>query len=359
MKYISPILLLIIIIGCNKSKPHLLKDNEYKDSLAIENELPIGNISLIKYSFPEKWENLSQIDDTNINFNIDNISEKGFDSIFYFIEKNASLFYDDLKIKDSKGRNFKNSVISDMGLNSKNIILDSAYFVKQIAVNDFYSTNLFKSGKRYDSLLIGDSVQESYNYLVLVTIDRKNKPIDYKVIYFTNMRFEHSSRYFFIDNKLNIYTKDFFTDELYTSFLKSNKIFISKAGIFSKNIDVNSNSPKNLKKNSIEVDNNIIGSYHISTDALSNYDQSKIKLEYFLSFESNKKAILSIGAEQVQDYGCEGEYKLSSENNILHAKGKCDQEDVDDFYIKKENDQVYIKSKRFINKDWQKLSKSK
>lgn len=359
MKYINSILLVIIIFGCNDSKQNLLKKNDYKDSLAVESTLPLGIAQLNKYSFPEKWENLNQIDDTNTNFKIDNISEKGFDSIFYFIEKNASIFYDDLKIKDNKGNNFKDYIISDMGLKSKNINMDSAYYVKKIAVNDLYSTNLYKSGKRYNSLLVGDALQESYDYLILVTIDRKNEPIDYEVIYFTNKRFEHYSRYFYVDNALTIYTKDFFTDELNTSFLNSNKILISKEGIFSKINEVNSNSPKNSNKKNIEVNHNIIGSYSIITDALSNYDQGKIKLKYFLSFESNKKVILSIGAKQVQDYGCEGEYKLTEESNILHAKGKCDQDDVDDFYIKKENGQFYIKSKRFINKDWQKLSKGK
>lgn len=68
-------------------------------------------------------------------------------------------------------------------------------------------------------------------------------------------------------------------------------------------------------------------------------------------------ATLSIGAEYPQDYNCEGEYVLKVESNTLHGSGKCNDEDLNDFYIKKINDKYYIKSKRFLNHDWQELKK--
>lgn len=42
---------------------------------------------------------------------------------------------------------------------------------------------------------------------------------------------------------------------------------------------------------------------------------------------------------------------IIKENDILHTRGKCDENDLQNFYIKKENNQVYIENKRFINND--------
>ncbi|WP_131701402.1 hypothetical protein [Chryseobacterium sp. FH2] len=136
-----------------------------------------------------------------------------------------------------------------------------------------------------------------------------------------------------------------------------NKFFVtnfSKYFITTTENKNNSNKPP-VSNSSLEK---LKGSYKISSKAISNYNGEEILLDYFLSFESSKKAILSIGADHSEDYGCEGEYKLTKENNILHARGKCDQDDVDDFYIKSENEKYYIKSKRFINQDWQELEKN-
>lgn len=335
------------------------KEKKLCDTLNIEDTLPFGSIHLTKYLFPKKWENLSQIDDQSSKFNIDNISSRGYDSIYYFIEKNATLFHEGLIINKNISFNPAEKIVSEIGLKSHDIRIDSAYFVRTIAKNGNYFTKIYKNGNKYKSELIGDGIEESYNYLLLVTTDLKNKPIDYQVIYFSNNRFEHYSRFFYIDKRLNIYTKDFFTDEIDTRFLKSNKIIISETGLFSDNNDLKTNSTKSLNKNNVQETPELSGSYTITTDAISNYDHTKIKLEYYLEFESNTKSILSTGADQIQDYGCEGEYKLSNEDGILHGRGICDQDDLDDFYIKKENDQLYIKSRRFLNKDWQKLSKSK
>lgn len=101
------------------------------------------------------------------------------------------------------------------------------------------------------------------------------------------------------------------------------------------------------------------GVYSISAKAKSLYDGQEIDLLYSLTLEGDKKGLLSIGAEQVQDYWCEGEYSFSKTNNILHARGKCNQDDADDFFLKHENNNYYIKSKRFVNKDWQLLTKVK
>lgn len=99
------------------------------------------------------------------------------------------------------------------------------------------------------------------------------------------------------------------------------------------------------------------GEYQIITKAISNYNQKEIDLFYTITFESNKSVILSIGADQTQDYWCEGNYYLTDENGILKATGKCDEDDTNDFYLKQENGTFYIKSKRFLNRDWQVLKK--
>lgn len=80
-------------------------------------------------------------------------------------------------------------------------------------------------------------------------------------------------------------------------------------------------------------------------------------MSYSITVISDKSSTLSIGAEQSQDYWCEGEYQLNEEQRILHAKGKCDEDDINDFYLKQENGKYFIKSKRFLNQDWQELYK--
>ena len=99
------------------------------------------------------------------------------------------------------------------------------------------------------------------------------------------------------------------------------------------------------------------GDYQITTKAISNYNQKEIDLLYSISIESNDAAILSIGADQVQDYWCEGDYYLIEKNGILKATGKCDEDDLNNFYLKLENGIYHIKSKRFLNQGWQILKK--
>ncbi len=99
------------------------------------------------------------------------------------------------------------------------------------------------------------------------------------------------------------------------------------------------------------------GLYTITAKALSNYDKTEIDLLYTISITSQESAILSIGAEHAQDYACEGKYYLTVEDNVLHGTGKCDEDDTHDFYIKLEKGKYFIKSKRFLNQDWQELTK--
>ena len=103
--------------------------------------------------------------------------------------------------------------------------------------------------------------------------------------------------------------------------------------------------------------NSYSGRYSIDVKATSYANKEEITLGYVLTLKSQKLAILSINAEHSEDYWCEGPYTLTKENDIFHAKGKCDQNDDDDFYLKFVNGKAFIKSKRFINQDWQELRK--
>jgi phage FluMu protein Com len=113
----------------------------------------------------------------------------------------------------------------------------------------------------------------------------------------------------------------------------------------------------NPKKSITKPDKTWIGEYIIKTDALSNADNKKFTLRYYITINSLSDAILSIGAENPQDYTCEGDYTLQIDNNTLFASGKCDEDDINDFYIKKENNSFFIKSKRFLSKDWLEIKK--
>lgn len=99
------------------------------------------------------------------------------------------------------------------------------------------------------------------------------------------------------------------------------------------------------------------GDYVIKTKAISNAeDHQVIDLKYYINIKGNK-AILSIGAESSEDYWCEGDYYLESKDGGLYAVGKCDENDINDFMIKQNKNEYFIKSKRFENIDWQLLAK--
>lgn len=102
---------------------------------------------------------------------------------------------------------------------------------------------------------------------------------------------------------------------------------------------------------------NWTGEYKIKTKAISNSNNQEFEIRYYITVTDSNSAVLSIGAENSEDHWCEGDYYITKENNFLHAKGKCDENDTNDFYIKHENNKYFIKSKRFTNQDWQELVK--
>ncbi|RMZ58432.1 hypothetical protein D1632_12480 [Chryseobacterium nematophagum] len=156
----------------------------------------------------------------------------------------------------------------------------------------------------------------------------------------------------------NLFTKEFKTDEESTIFTQEEQFNLSDNGEILKQ---NSRIIKDNKiaKRNILKEPNLIGSYKIYAPAISNSNGEEISLGYFITIKSSTKAILSIDAKYSEDYGCEGEYRLANKENMIQAKGRCDQEDLDDFYIKYENGEYFIKSKRFLDQNWQELHKEK
>lgn len=79
---------------------------------------------------------------------------------------------------------------------------------------------------------------------------------------------------------------------------------------------------------------NWIGDYYINAKAISNYNKKEIDQKYYISITDNYSTILSIRANQTQDYLCEGEYHMIKEKEVLKTNGKYDVNDINDFYLK-------------------------
>ncbi|WP_394773620.1 hypothetical protein [Flavobacterium sp.] len=103
------------------------------------------------------------------------------------------------------------------------------------------------------------------------------------------------------------------------------------------------------------------GDYFIKTKVSSVETGDPIEVNFYFEFEI-QQAILTIGTKNSLEAYCEGTYSITKNNEFLKlqyiGEGTCtSDEDESTFLVKKENNQFYIKSKRFINPDWQLLKK--
>lgn len=201
-------------------------------------KLPLGDENLIAIKFPKKWDNLMGVDDTAPKFSFEKTSKKGYDSLFYFIEKKGNAVYDlyNFKIKSNSGIKIPEFAVKDLiKLYDNSVILDSAYYVGTISENTKYSLQLYRNGDRYKSNLMTGNDKASFNYLCLVTFTRDKMPIDYKIIYYNN--FDHIlsyKRFFYINEDLKISTMDFEVDELATKLIETAHHTVSSTGKFTK-----------------------------------------------------------------------------------------------------------------------------
>ena len=195
--------------------------------------VPIGERIITKYNFPEKWRNIQEFDDNNSLFSMENVSEKGYDTLSYFLSLNSYNLYNTLKIKSKaiKLPDYESNVL--LNLYDNFVKLDSAYYIATLGKQSNYNINLYKNGDKYKELLGTNQEFSSFDYLVLVTESMKNIPIDYKIVYYTNFNDIISyHRFFYIDKDFTITIKDFIQDELYTQSFKNKTFKINQEGFF-------------------------------------------------------------------------------------------------------------------------------
>jgi len=352
------ILIFFILVSCQRKKENITNPSPNKDlrdflkiSLSENENIFVGKLSSINNSPNEDFE----IKKTNDSIFISKkfLESDNFDGKKIIIEKNNSI----KKIV----LNYKIALLFN-GTEKANKYIP-LHFNIPITINDNESTiPLFSKIKDNKGLL--DFVSKN-------NLKIKEKAYDYYLNYYNNIPEEELKNCCITDfnnynrlkkiNKNSVLSLDIEQDlGMYLDYesLIINLIGIQKSKpiVFTKNINNDKNiSIEDSYPKSSKTNNNWKGSYKITTKIISQFDNKEADVLYTMTIESNQKAILSIGAENVQDYWCEGEYRLIKEDNILHAKGKCDQDDMDDFYLKNENGKYYIKSKRFINQNWQEL----
>lgn len=250
MKKLQHILLLMLLhtnIACenaNNNKQHEIDYAQKKEAQAESNaagkdiNLPFGNEDVMKYRLPKEWENLSEIDDASPDFRMENTSSKGYDSLFYFIEKKSNALYDLQTYTTATYPPLKlpKAVTTDLEkLYGNSVILDSANYVGQFFKTPNYSLRLYKNGNKYSSNLTMGNEAATFNFLCLITFSNKNIPIDYRLIYYNNYDDVLSyKRLFYVDKEINIYTKDFQVEEIMTKSLGQQRHIILPTGLFKK-----------------------------------------------------------------------------------------------------------------------------
>lgn len=117
----------------------------------------------------------------------------------------------------------------------------------------------------------------------------------------------------------------------------------------------------NSNRSKQKITSDLKGDYFIKTKVSSVETGDPIDVSFYFSFDVSK-AILSIGTNNSLEAYCEGSYSVSANDNTLTLKytgeGTCtSDEEESTFLIKKEDNQYYIKSKRFYDFKWQGLNK--
>jgi hypothetical protein len=122
-----------------------------------------------------------------------------------------------------------------------------------------------------------------------------------------------------------------------------------------KNLTLDNSINKNTKLK-------IEGDFFIKTMVSSVETGDPIDISFYFNFKK-EEVTLSIGSNNTMETYCEGSYKINYIEDIIKleftGEGTCTSDkDESNFLIKKENDNYFIKSKRFLDFEW-KILKSK
>jgi hypothetical protein len=117
----------------------------------------------------------------------------------------------------------------------------------------------------------------------------------------------------------------------------------------------------NLTTKEINQNIDLKGNYFIKTKVSSVETGEPIEITFYFSFETSQ-AILSIGTNNSLEAYCEGTYTITQNKGvsklIYNGEGTCTSDlEESSFLIKKEKNQYYIKSKRFIDFEWYLLNR--
>ena len=295
----------------------VLSNNEIQVDTKIN--LPIGFYKLIEYDFPNSWKNLESIDDNNPEFNIDNISKKGYDSISYFIESYYDKFYYSLKIDKQNKLNLIPSINKLIDSDKKGFFkIDSAYYSGTILNKNDYTIEIYKDGDKYKEML-GNENTAVINYLTIVSFDDKRNIKDYKTIYHYNHKlYTYENTFFYIDENLDIILKDFDVDETETRFLGTRKYKINEKGIIEEIIiDSNTNEDKNIKsakEGLSKINAKYQGEFTVSVNTEST-TTGIASITYNFTIKENNVNLKEVSYHEPTN--CNGNYATKENNNIL------------------------------------------
>lgn len=342
------------------NKPEISKDS--KNQIIDEKiNLPIGFKKLIDLNFPKTWKNLDSIEDDYENFIPDKISNKGYDSISFFIERYYNSFYNNLKIDKSKKLKIIPEISKIIDNDKTNYFkIDSAYYSKTLLKKNNYTVEIYKDGGKYDRFK-GYENLAVVNYETIVCFDLKRNIIDYKTIYYyEHALFAFTNNFFYIDKNLNITLKEFDVDEIETKNLGTKYFKIDKTGKFEET-SIKLLIKKESKENEeIKIDTKYRGKFSIYVETEETIS-GIASITYNFNITSDT-VILETNSYQ-EPILCNGRYKAIENENILEIYYDSDKKDCKSkkpiFYMKKEKFKYYIKGVggEGTIKDWLELKK--